>query len=278
MCKWLVSTALVFLFVKPAGSRAQVWGTDSTTEQDSTEEQSIEEQDAGVILTCYGPDTGPELPISESVPYGFWFKILAHALNTNPDDPEVIARRQALLTANAFKGLELTPFDFVHGMSEIDPGFALHETRLSEVDQAVVKAEVLSWWKDYKRLEADEKAALAAGKMTEMEALHEAKADLTTATAQKLQTTLSPDGAAQFKTFIFGQCEAHFTIEQCKVRESWPGPNLGRLEHLLYKVEKNKPTADEKQEFRYWAERTLRECECPPNFEKRVEAALAGLR
>lgn len=110
-----------------------------------------------------------------------------------------------------------------------------------------------------------------------MAAHNQAKADLTMATAQKLQATLSPNGAARFKTFILGQCEAHDTIEQCKVIESWPGPNV--FEDLLYKVEKDKPTtADEKEDFRYWAERTVRECECPPDFEKRLKAAIAGLR
>lgn len=147
MCKWLFGTALVFLFVIPVGSRAQnPWDPDSTAEQDSTDEEfAAAEEFAGVVLTCYGPDTGPELPSSESVPYGFWFKILAHALNTNPNDPEVIARRQARLTAHVFKGLELPPSDLNHGMSEIDPSYAFNNTGLREADQAVVKAEVLSW-------------------------------------------------------------------------------------------------------------------------------------
>lgn len=278
MWKWLSGTALValflfvipvFLFVTHARSRAQVSGDSSAVEQDPTAEQEF------VWADCNIPTTGPELVLPESVPYGFWFEILAHALNTNQDDPDVTARREELIKTHISeqKG---TPFEFVRGMSEIDPKYALHETRLNEVDQAVVKGEVFSWWENYKRLEADENAAGAAGKVTE---LNQAKADLTMATVQSLQTTLSPNGAAQFKKFILGQCEAHYTIEQCQAIEAWQTPRLDVVEELVHKMDKGKLTASEKEELQQLGERALRECQYhPPNFQKRLEAAVAGLR
>ena len=178
-------------------------------------------------------------------------------------------------------------------LNQVDPAAILHATGLSEVDQAVVKGEVLTWWQNYKKLQANQNAALAAGEMTDDNrvAFNQAKADLTMTTVRRLQTTLSPTGAANFKTFIHLQCEAHYTIEECEVLiarmkydikhnpsaflPAWP-PNLDRLDELLGKVEKAKATDSEKEEFRRLAEKTLREWQpqYSPGYKKRIESAL----
>lgn len=257
----MVGIVALFLFVMPVGSRAQ---TSSTTSAAKDAEKNP-----------------PEPAIPESVPYGFWFKKLGVALDNEAKgpDPELIARMVETKDETE--------------LNQVDAVAILHTTGLSKVDQAVVKGEVLTWWQNYKQLEATQNATVVAGEMTDDKrvAFNKAKADLTMTTVQRLQTTLSPTGAANFKTFIHLQCEAHYSIEECEVLiakmrydkkhnpsaflPAWP-PNLDRLDELLGKVEKGEAKDSEKEEFRRLAEKTLREWQpqYSPGYMKRIESAL----